>query len=360
MGKPLVKQLSTVSNVFVTTRQERTNEKSLGHSIEYIKGNAKDIKFLTATINLNHWDAVVDFMVWDREFGEVLPLLLSNTNQYVFISSARVYSQSDVPITENTPRLLDISNDEEYLKTNEYALAKAREEDMLFRSGSKNFTIVRPSITYNSNRLQLGVLEIENWLYRVLQGRSLVFSKDIADKVTTMTFGDDVAQGITSLIGKNDALGEVFQITSPVPLKWNEVLDVYLNVLEKHLGKRPQVVMTEKTTCLKFSRKKYQVIYCRYFNRTFDNTKVGHFCDVNHFTTPQKGLEKCLEDFLANPNFGTIDWALEGVNDRITGEHARWSELKTLTDKKIYLKNRYNLIFILSILRFIRKILRIS
>lgn len=51
------------------------------------------------------------------------------------MSSSRVYADSQTPITENSPRLLDVYKEEEYLKTDEYALSKARQEDILHRSG---------------------------------------------------------------------------------------------------------------------------------------------------------------------------------------------------------------------------------
>lgn len=352
MGQPLVKQLASDNNVYVTTRQDVVSSEN----ITYLKGNAKDIAFLTATLQTRHWDAIVDFMVWTSEFSIVLPLMLDNTDQYVFISSARVYAQSDEPITEDTPRLLDVSTDQDYLSTNEYALAKAREEDMLFHSGRSNFTIVRPTITYNTKRLQLGVFEKEMWLYRALHGRSIVFSEDIADKVTTMTHGNDVATGIASLIGQKDALGEVFHITCPKSLLWSEVLDIYLSVLEKHLGYRPRVVMTKKSTNLKFKERIYQVIYCRYFNRTFDNSKIAHYCDVNSFTSPQKGLAECLEQFLLNPKFNRIDWLTEAINDRASNERTPLSEIPTITDKVYYTIYRYNLKFLLPFFGIVRKI----
>lgn len=286
-------------------------------------------------------------MVWGSEFARVAPLMLEATDQYVFISSARVYAQTEDLITEDTPRLLDVCTDKEYLKTNEYALAKAREEDLLLKSGQKNFTIVRPTITYNKNRLQLGVLEKENWIYRALHGRSIVFSKDIAEKVTTMTYGDDVAKGIASLVGEEDARGEVFHITSPQSLLWSEVLEIYLMVLEEHLGNRPNVVMTEKSTNLQFKERIYQVIYCRYFNRTFDNSKIANFCNPNEFKQPQVGLGDCLRQFLETPKFDSIDWVLEAVNDRVAGERTPLAEIDTTGNKLYYIAYRYNLKFLL-------------
>ena len=324
MGTPLVKRLSKENLVYVTSRKKREGN----NNVSYIQGNAKDRTFLLQTLSLYNWDAIIDFMIYTiEELSELAPIFLESTAQYVFISSSRVYAQSEEKITEETPRLLEASTDNVYLQTNEYALAKAREEDVLFKSGKKNFTIIRPTITYNTYRLQLGVLEKENWLYRALKGRSIVFSHDINDKLTTMTLGDDVSTGIASIIGKENALGEVFHITSPVSLPWSDVLATYKTVLEKHLGKEVPVVMTKKSTNLKFKWRIYQVIYCRYFNRTFDNSKIGRFCDVSSFTKPHEGLAKCLEEFLKNPQFNNIPWDLEAINDRTAGERTPFKEI---------------------------------
>lgn len=351
MGRPLARKLALSNNVFVTTRQKLQP----CDGIEYLQGNAKNLSFLRDTLLNRHWNAIIDFMVWGTEFSEAIPFLLANTDQYLFISSARVYAQSDVPITEKTPRLLDVSVDKEYLATNEYALAKAREEDLLFNSGKSNFTIIRPTITYNTYRLQLGVLEKEGWLYRALHGRSIVFSDDIANKVTTMTFGDDVATGITALIGKRDSLGEIFNITSTKSLLWNEVLEIYLDVIEREKGFRPRVVYTKKSTNLRFKDRVYQVIYCRYFNRSFDNSKIAAYCDVDSFVTPQKGLADCLREFLANPSFQDIDWRLEAINDRVAGERTGLSEIPKIRGKIYYLLYRYNMELFMPIIRIAEK-----
>lgn len=362
MGRPLVKLLSTTDNtVYVTSRgKHHSTEK-----VRYIRGNARDISFLKKTLSEFQYDVIVDFMVWTSDFEKVLPILLSATSQYIFISSARVYAQSENPITEETPRLLDVSEDNTYLQTNEYALAKAREEDLLLHSGFKNYTIVRPSITYNTHRLQLGVLEKESWLYRTLHGRSIVFSHDIANKLTTMTLGDDVAMGIASLFGQKNALGQAFHITYPQSLLWSDVLDIYIQVLEKHLGHSVKVTMTEKSTSLNIPSRIYQVIYCRYFNRTFDNSKISHYCDMTKFTSPDQGLAICLEKFLEKPHFHSIDWQLEAYNDRAANERTPLQEIPGLGNKIHYVTIRYNLqwatrIFhlVVSILRKLRNIIK--
>lgn len=344
MGVPLVNRLSKTHKVYVTSRSKREPSAN----IEYIQGNAREKDFVVTLLSMRKWDAIIDFMVHTADsLTELSSLFLENTKQYVFISSARVYSQSEAKITEDTPRLLDVSTDTEYLKTNEYALAKAREEDILFKSGKNNFTIIRPTITYNTYRLQLGVLEKESWLYRALHGRSIVFSEDINDKLTTMTLGDDVSEGIASVIGSEKALGEAFHITCPVSLPWHEVLATYVAVLKKHLGRDIPVVMTKQSTNLKFPWRVYQLIYSRYFNRTFDNSKIAQFCDINSFTLPREGLARCLEAFLAAPKFDNIPWDLEAVNDKVAGERTPLREIPHMGNKITYFCYRNSLTFLL-------------
>lgn len=142
MGTHLCRDLVQMGHsVVCTSRRDRGDR----DGIAYIKGDAKDAAFLKRILRRERWGAVADFMVWStREFGERYEDYLSATDQYVFVSSYRVYADSPV-ITEDSPRLLDAIDDGAYLETDEYALAKARCEDMLIRSGSDNWAIVRPS-----------------------------------------------------------------------------------------------------------------------------------------------------------------------------------------------------------------------
>ncbi|WP_207204965.1 hypothetical protein [Vibrio anguillarum] len=79
----------------------------------------------------------------------------------------------------------------------------------------------------------MGVLEKEDWLYRALQGRSIVVAQDIQHKNTTLTSGQDVARSICALIGKEAALGEAFHITNDQSISWQQVLEIYQRVLSK-------------------------------------------------------------------------------------------------------------------------------
>ena len=244
MGNHLVSILSDGENeVYVTSRNFRQGK----DDVTYIRGNAHDMDFLKSLLTMKKWDVIVDFMIYSTsEFTQRVDLLLQSCGQYVFLSSSRVYADNKEPITEKSPRLLDVCKDEEYILTDEYALSKAREENILFSSKCKNWTIVRPYITYSEIRLQLGVLEKEYWLYQALHDRTIVFSKDIATKTTTLTYGYDVSRGIASLLGQESALGEAFHITVSEHHTWQEIFDVYLRVLEEENGKKPNVLMLDE------------------------------------------------------------------------------------------------------------------
>ena len=193
-------------NVSVTTRSHRA---STHENVKYICGDAHSLDFMRPLLEKGSYDAVVDFMSYHpaSEFKERREILTGNTGHYVFLSSSRVYAESETPITEDSPRLLDVCPDRKYLASDEYALTKAREEDILREGRAANWTIIRPYITYSNERLQLGTYEKERWLWRALKGRPVVFSRDVGEKFTTLTWGKDVAFAIAALAGKKNAHG---------------------------------------------------------------------------------------------------------------------------------------------------------
>lgn len=349
MGCHLAQILARKGNirVYVTSRKYRKNQ----DSVTYIQGNAHDALFLRQLLQ-RRWDVIVDFMVYGtEEFKGRVEALLDATNQYIFLSSSRVYAQSENPLTEKSSRLLDATADKEYLATDEYALRKAREENTLMESGYHNWTIIRPYITYSEKRLQLGVLEKEQWLYRALKGRTIVFSKDIASRYTTLTYGYDVACCIAQLVGNPQAYRQIFHITANQSIKWEEVLGLYVEILAQR-GYNPKVKLRDCAVNVYMPGAQYQVCYDRVYNRIFDNSKIQQVAADIQFKGPIDGIRQCLNSFLDSPEFLGIDWELEAMNDRVTGEWTSFREIKNI--KQII---RY-LIFRIGILYRLRKMLR--
>lgn len=338
MGQHLVQLLVNRGDlVTVTTRESRLSLEK----IDFIQGDAKDPNFLDLLLT-DEWDAIIDFMVYSTKlFEQQAPKLLTATKQYIFLSSARVYADSEYPIQENTPRLLDCSNDSKFLATDEYSLAKARQENILKKSQYKNWTIIRPYITYSEQRLQLGVFEKEAWLYRAMKGRTIIFSEDIANKLTTLTYGFDVALAMLALIGEPRAYAHAFHITQGKAISWKAILNIYLDVLEAHLGKRPNVLFLSMDKFSLCTHAGYQIKYDRLFHRSFDNTRISCFIDINCFMPVQHGLVQSLKEFLNNPKFTPIDWRAEAVKDRYSKEFTPLAEIPNWKSKLKYLLVRF-------------------
>lgn len=345
IGVPLVKILSenNNNNIYVTSRKARKTETS---QVTYLYGNAHNIDFVRDILKKYQLDIIVDFMVYPlNEFAERLNLYLDFCKQYIFLSSSRVYAPTHKPINESSGRLLDVCNEEKYLVTEEYALAKAHEENLLFSSKKKNWTIIRPYITYGSHRLQLGIYEKEQWLYRALNGRTIVFSEEAANTYTTLTSGYDVSKMISNVIGNKYCIGQTYQITCNMPIKWGTVLNIYADTLESIMGSRPKIKMVKTSEELGASiLNPFQLKFDRGHDRKFYSNKIE--CDIGvnfDWTSPVEGLKRCLSEFLRTEDkvFQPISWKSEAYLDKITGERTPLSTFEKEKDKIKYLTGRY-------------------
>lgn len=341
MGKPLTQLIANQNNsVFVTTRTHRTSENP---QIHYICGNTHDLSFTKSVLINNHFDVIVDFMSYEvEEFRERMNLLLTSTEHYFFLSSCRVYADSKKKLLEGSPRLLDVSKDEEFLETEEYALTKSREENLIFTSTYKNWTILRPYITYNDNRLQLASLEKEIWLKRAIQGQSIPLPNDVGKCLTTLTYGEDVAKIIAFLSINRKGMGEIVQVVGNETMTWEDVLQIYTKVLNRY-GITPKVWRPDTSDMLQeIMNNKYQVRYDRKYNRAFDNTKMLEMIDNNfNITEMSSGLSTCLERFLMNPVFDQVDGAVVAKIDKACKEFTPLSCIKGIKQKVKYILWRY-------------------
>lgn len=313
MGTNLSKLLAEDGWKVTVTSRSRSGSGASG--VFYARGNAHDRAFLEGVLS-ERWDTVVDFMVWSSQaFFGMLDLLLSSCAQYVYLSSYRVFADNPV-ITEESPRLLDVCDDAGYLATDEYALAKARQEDLLRASGRGNWTIVRPAITYDgSGRFQLCTLESGSWLRLALAGHTVSLAAEMLSKQTTMTWGGDVALMISRLAGNPAALGEAFNACTSKHQSWMEVVDAYRSVVP---------LRVREVSLAEYERAAGGIYQCRYdrmLNRIMDNAKVLSAVDMSESDLMgiEEGLPRELEAFLRDPRFRVAPMRQLGRLDRLGG-----------------------------------------
>lgn len=339
MGYYLAQLLSKQDcELFITSRKKRNSA-----YIHYVEGNAHDATFVKDLIkSFGKMDCIVDFMVYNtNEFKMRYKELLSYCKQYVFISTARVYSNADDIISEDTSRLLDVSTDKMLLGSDEYCVTKARQENFLLNSSSKNWTIIRPYITYSNQRLELCVHPKEEWLYRAIHGRAIIFPDDIGKHQTTMTYGKDVAITISKIVGNSKAYNKIFNITNGRAYSWNKILSIYLNTMKDN-GINAKVLHVDKVYKLHNPLARYQVIYDRYYDRKFSIKELSDIVDIDQFAITESQLAACLNQFLQNPTFGKIDWMLQGYYDSISHDNVEDKrEFGSIKNKFMYYLGKY-------------------
>lgn len=279
-------------SVVVTSRRQRTSDNP---NLTYRTGSAKEPAFLQELLS-ERWDAIIDFMVWGTvDFRSRVDAFLDSTSQYVFLSSYRVYADSPV-IREDSPRLLDVIDDPEYLATDEYALAKARCEDMLTHSGKSNWTIVRPAVTYDgSGRFQLAVHESNAWLWRALHRIPVPLPNEILSKQATMSWGGDVARMIALLIVDPRAMGEAFTVSTSEHMTWRQIADIYAQIVPLEVKDCPMDAFEQVHGA------KYQIRYDRMYDRVIDNIKILSVTGLtgDELVDTQTGLQTQLQTYLA-------------------------------------------------------------
>lgn len=324
MGQHLAPLLAAEGwEVTVTSRSSRSSTVA---GVDYVQGSGRDEDFLRVVL-ANRWDAVVDFMVrGTEELREMLGLLLSSCSQYIFLSSYRVFADSPV-ITEKSPRLLDVCGDVAYLSTDEYALAKARQENLLRESGRENWTIVRPAITYAWGRFQLCTLECDTWLPMVLAEHSVPLAAEMLPKQTTMSWGGDVASMICRLVGNPMALGEDYNACSARHQSWADVVEIYQGLVPLSVREVPLRDYERAAGAV------YQCRYDRMFDRVMDNSKVLAVTGLSEceLTSIDEGISRELSCFLRDSKFKDAGKRQLGRLDRLGGglfSPAAFSSLK--------------------------------
>ena len=203
--------------------------RSVSPRLRFVKARA-DVPFLEAFFRENpHYDAIVDF-IHSRDI-EVLKgradLIMAHTDQYVFLSSYRTYADTDSIITEESPKWIDVTKDETFLREDNYAIPKSKGERYIASTGRKNWTVIRPLISFSHYRLDLVTVGGHAILFRPKAGKRLLLPADCRDKIAGVGWAGNVGRQIARLIGNDGALGEAFTLGTGEEITWGDVASYY-------------------------------------------------------------------------------------------------------------------------------------
>lgn len=230
--------------------------------------------FLEELFKENRYDGIVNFVHYPdaEEYKLMHKLLTDNTDHLIFLSSYRVYADLEHPITEEAPMLLDVSDDEKFLREEDYALSKAKAEKFIREeSGTGNWTIVRPVISFSERRFD--VVTLNQNVLRYSGGAETMYLPEIAkDLVAGLDWAGNSGKLIANLLFKKEALRQAFTISTAQNLTWGEVCEIYKELLgfkiewidSEEWLKHPEYVQNSY----------WAAVYDRFYDRAIDNSKV--------------------------------------------------------------------------------------
>ncbi len=314
--------------------------------VRTLKADIRDTQAVKAALRGLRFDSVVQFLAFRPEHVKAdIEIFNGITDQYVLISTCSAYQKPSLTpvITEDTPlenpfweysrlkiacewvlagsgaashtgngeetaRTEEKVRDEEKARTEE----KARDED---RRRSFPYTIVRPSHTYDNGWIP-GCFGSASYglAWRMLNGLEVVVPGD-GQSLWTLTHASDFAVGLVGLLGKREALGEAFHITSDEHLTW----DAIHSIIGEALGVQPKIVHIPSDFIAKvLPERGAGLLGDKAVSVLFDNSKIRRF--IPEFAPRisfAEGIRRSLAWFDAHPELKVPDKAMNADMDAI-------------------------------------------
>lgn len=265
----------------------------LSAGVQTIHADIRDPEAAAAALRGHEWDCVVNWITFTPEQAQTdIDLFRGKTKQFIFISSASVYQTPSASpiITEKTP----IYNPGWLYSRNKIAC-----EELYTDAGDFPVTIVRPSQTYSTLIPTAAGAKDYSVVRRLKAGGPAVIHGD-GTSLWVLTHSDDFAKGITGLLGREDAVGEAFHITSDEVLTWNQIFETIADVF----GCEPNFVHIPSDFIAKIDPEFNgpNLLCDKAHSVIFDNSKIKAFVpDFEATISLRDGLENVREWFDADP-----------------------------------------------------------
>ena len=255
----------------ITIMNRGSNNRKVPADVDVVIGNFKNATDMQSKFANRKFDVVVDFLSRvPADIERVYPIFKDICQQYIFISSACVYQRADedFPIKESSPKpnkdwSYNIEKYESELKLQELA-----------KGSTSYYTIVRPYITYNEERIPLGITPVyknhRTIIERIRAGKPW-FVWDDGKAITTVTFTKDFAVGVVGLFLNPKAKNEDFHVTSNFTYTQKEVAE---KLFQKLNIKSNIVSLPTSVIAKKMPEYKGMLVGDRSLNAEFDNNKI--------------------------------------------------------------------------------------
>lgn len=302
-------------------------------------------KTVDAVLSKETFDVIVDFYSRTKEnISSLFPILSKRCTQYIFISSACVYCRNN----EATEALTEKCGKPNKLWN--YSIKKYEAEQQLIEMSKRcdcYYTIVRPYITYNNERIPWGIAPAYRFhrtiIERIKSGKPM-FVWNGGTNYCTLTYSEDFAKALVGLFLNPKATNEDFHITSDYCYQWKDVLFT----IYEELKIKPNFVDLPTSLIIKYLPEyKNELIGDRSLNAIFNNQKIKEAVpEVCFQTSLNEGIRRVIAYYETLSTFN-YDFKYDARIDRMLskcgekGLHFIPYTNSTIHAKKTYLIYRY-------------------
>ena len=263
-----------------------------------------------------HFDVVCQFTAYTlADIERDLKVFGGHTGQYVFISTASAYEKPPTRyrITEDVPLRNPYWPYSQTKADMEARLMKAHEARQL------PMTIVRPSHTFR-RRFPGTFVSGDVHAWRMLNGRPVISHGD-GNSLWTLTHSEDFAVPFVKLLGRGEALGEAFHITSDCVYTWDQIFRTMAAVLEAPLS----IVHVPTDTLVRY-RKEWTgpLLGDKAWCTTFDHSKLTALTGPLPVPRPlEERFAQVVPHYRERARNTAPDRELHALLDRIAEEQSR-------------------------------------
>ncbi|GAA0800308.1 SDR family oxidoreductase [Faecalicatena orotica] len=303
ISEPVAKMLAKDKEVelYLLTRTGASN--GLPNTVKYIKADIKanpdDVK---EQIKDMSFDSVIDFIIMNLEDARNSTDIFKNhTRQFILISTVDALDHRfNCLVDESMPY-----GNQYY----DYGQNKEAVEKYFLDECKRGFpvTIVRPTQTYSKNRIPLSIKGKSCWsvVERMLQGKEVIIHGD-GQGLWASTHAEDFAPLFCPLVGRKEAIGEIFQVMNPEPMTWDMIYQNLADLLGVEY--KPVYISTYLLDESKVYGWKGSIHGDKHFSCLFDISKAKQFCpEYSPKIDIRTGLKMFLDYMDENPQLKVTD-----------------------------------------------------
>lgn len=301
----------------ITIMNRGSNNNNVPSGVEVVIGNFENVTDIQSKFANREFDIVVDFLSRvPSDIERVYPIFKDKCQQYVFISSACVYrrAKEDFPIKEDSAK----PNIDWSYNTEKYESEMKLQE--LSKNASSFYTIIRPYITYNEERIPFGIApsyKCHSTIVERIKAGKPWFVWDDGKAMTTVTYTADFAVGTVGLFLNEKAKNEDFHITGDFSYTQMEVAEMLFQKLNTPLN-----IVSISTEKIAKTLPKYKdmLIGDRALDAIFDNKKIKEAVPELKFKTAlSEGLDTVIKHWsVVEPQY---DYQFEAQIDKMLAKN---------------------------------------